>query len=152
MGTIDLGQNCTLACTGGDQLVRVCWKVEVSTYLPVNNNYYCCSVAVYPHKPIIYERPRNATVEVGQTIKFECRVVSDPQPHIQWLKHYSVNGSYQKNDGEPYANVVYVCCLLFCTVHTTSGKQMEQMLPPDFQRTFFYKYMYYKYEFFWGKS
>jgi len=73
-------------------------------------------VAVYPHKPVVYVRPRNATAQVGQTVVFECNVLSDSQPHIQWLKHYSVNSSYQRDDGEPYVNVVHVRILrlLYC--------------------------------------
>jgi len=58
--------------------------------------------------PIIYERPDNATVEVGETAVFECRALSGLQPHIEWLKHYSVNGSYQKENGEYYVTVVQV--------------------------------------------
>ena len=64
--------------------------------------------AVYPHAPIISVGPENATVEAGGTATFECRVMSDLQPHIQWLKHYSVNGSYVDDDAEPYVHVVHV--------------------------------------------
>jgi len=70
-----------------------------------------CFAAVLPHEPIITGPPRNATVEVGQTVVFECNVVSGPQPYIQWLKHYRVNGSYV-DDKDPYVDVIYVRCFI----------------------------------------
>lgn len=62
-----------------------------------------------PLRPIIYEDSiQNLTVYVGQQARFECRFISDLQPHIRWLRHYSVNGSYFQNDDEttPYVSVV----------------------------------------------
>uniref|UniRef100_A0A224YMV3 Fibroblast growth factor receptor n=1 Tax=Rhipicephalus zambeziensis TaxID=60191 RepID=A0A224YMV3_9ACAR len=62
-----------------------------------------------PLRPIIYEDSiQNLTVYVGQQARFECRFISDLQPHIRWLRHYSVNGSYFQNDDEttPYVIIV----------------------------------------------
>lgn len=62
-----------------------------------------------PLRPIIYEDSiQNLTVYVGQQARFECRFLSDLQPHIRWLRHYSVNGSYFQNDdmNSPYVIVV----------------------------------------------
>lgn len=62
-----------------------------------------------PLRPIIYEDSiQNLTVYVGKQARFECRFISDLQPHIRWLRHYSVNGSYFQNDDEttPYVTVV----------------------------------------------
>jgi hypothetical protein len=64
--------------------------------------------AVLPHEPIIKEGPRNTTVVVGQTVTFTCRIISDSQPHIVWLKHYQVNGSYMRDEDDPYVEEVYV--------------------------------------------
>ena len=37
-----------------------------------------------------------------------CKVYSDAQPHIQWLKHIVVNGSSFGADGFPYVQVLKV--------------------------------------------
>uniref|UniRef100_A0A3P8WR67 receptor protein-tyrosine kinase n=1 Tax=Cynoglossus semilaevis TaxID=244447 RepID=A0A3P8WR67_CYNSE len=50
--------------------------------------------------------PANRTVPVGSDVEFECKVFSDPQPHIQWLKHIKVNGSRVGPDGMPYVRVL----------------------------------------------
>ncbi|CAN7943703.1 unnamed protein product, partial [Ixodes hexagonus] len=54
-----------------------------------------------PHRPIFYDNYlKNQTVYVGERARFECRFISDLQPHIRWLKHYAVNGSFFHNDEE----------------------------------------------------
>ena len=58
--------------------------------------------AVLPHPPIITESPSNQTAYVGETVKFRCVILSDLQPHIQWVKHYDVNGSYTDVNGSWY--------------------------------------------------
>ncbi|KAL0186382.1 hypothetical protein M9458_018052, partial [Cirrhinus mrigala] len=50
--------------------------------------------------------PANRTVVVGSDVEFECKVFSDPQPHIQWLKHIEVNGSRVGPDGLPYVRIL----------------------------------------------
>lgn len=37
-----------------------------------------------------------------------CKVYSDAQPHIQWLKHIVINGSSFGADGFPYVQVLKV--------------------------------------------
>lgn len=62
-----------------------------------------------PHRPILQAGlPANRTAVVGSDVEFECKVFSDPQPHIQWLKHIEVNGSKVGEDGLPYVKVLKV--------------------------------------------
>lgn len=62
-----------------------------------------------PHRPILQAGlPANRTAVVGSDVEFECKVFSDPQPHIQWLKHIEVNGSRQGPDGLPYVRILKV--------------------------------------------
>ena len=59
-------------------------------------------------KPIVVG-PTNTTVKVGEDARFECKVApSDLQHHTQWLKHYTVNGSYRDATGQPYVNIIQV--------------------------------------------
>lgn len=59
------------------------------------------------HKPIIRDGyPTNQTVYVGDQARFECRFISDLQPHVRWLRHYTVNGSYNYNDSFPYVTPI----------------------------------------------
>lgn len=63
-----------------------------------------------PHRPILQAGlPANQTAVVGSNVEFVCRVFSDPQPHIQWLKHITVNGSRVGPDGHPYVLILKVC-------------------------------------------
>lgn len=45
---------------------------------------------------------------VGSDVQFHCKVYSDAQPHIQWLKHIERNGSRYGPDGTPYVQVLKV--------------------------------------------
>lgn len=45
---------------------------------------------------------------VGSNVEFHCKVYSDAQPHIQWLKHIEVNGSRHGSDGAPYVHILKV--------------------------------------------
>nr|XP_022304914.1 fibroblast growth factor receptor 1-A-like [Crassostrea virginica] len=57
-------------------------------------------------KPVI-QGLVNQTVTYMDDVRFDCIVVmSDLQPHIQWLKHYEVNGSYINEDDEPYVHII----------------------------------------------
>nr|XP_022288762.1 fibroblast growth factor receptor 2-like isoform X2 [Crassostrea virginica] len=57
-------------------------------------------------KPVI-QGPVNQTVTYMDDVRFDCIVVmSDLQPHIQWLKHYEVNGTYINEDNEPYVHII----------------------------------------------
>uniref|UniRef100_A0A8C6XDL5 Fibroblast growth factor receptor n=1 Tax=Naja naja TaxID=35670 RepID=A0A8C6XDL5_NAJNA len=60
-----------------------------------------------PHRPILQAGlPANQTVVIGSNVEFHCKVYSDAQPHIQWLKHVEVNGSKYGPDGTPYVSVL----------------------------------------------
>lgn len=62
-----------------------------------------------PHRPILQAGlPTNITTVVGGDVQFHCKVYSDAQPHIQWLKHIEMNGSRYGPDGIPYVKVVKV--------------------------------------------
>ncbi|KAB0396095.1 hypothetical protein E2I00_003681 [Balaenoptera physalus] len=50
--------------------------------------------------------PANKTVALGSNVEFMCKVYSDPQPHIQWLKHIEVNGSKIGPDNLPYVQIL----------------------------------------------
>lgn len=41
-------------------------------------------------------------------MEFVCKVYSDAQPHIQWIKHVEKNGSKYGPDGLPYLKVLKV--------------------------------------------
>ena len=66
-----------------------------------------------PHRPILQAGlPANTTAVVGSNVELLCKVYSDAQPHIQWLKHIVINGSSFGADGFPYVQVLKVCFLL----------------------------------------
>ncbi|XP_007235296.1 fibroblast growth factor receptor 1-A isoform X2 [Astyanax mexicanus] len=76
-------------------------------YGSINHTYQLDVVERSPHRPILQAGlPANRTVVVGSDVEFECKVFSDPQPHIQWLKHIEVNGSKVGSDGLPYVRVL----------------------------------------------
>uniref|UniRef100_A0A3B5MQR4 receptor protein-tyrosine kinase n=1 Tax=Xiphophorus couchianus TaxID=32473 RepID=A0A3B5MQR4_9TELE len=73
-----------------------------------------------PHRPILQAGlPANQTAVVGTNVEFVCKVFSDPQPHIQWFKHITVNGSKQGADGHPFVMVLKAAGL------NTTEKEME---------------------------
>lgn len=75
----------------------------------INHTYQLDVVERSPHRPILQAGlPANRTAVVGSDVEFECKVFSDPQPHIQWLKHIEVNGSRVGPDGLPYVRVLKV--------------------------------------------
>lgn len=45
---------------------------------------------------------------VGTDVQLHCKVYSDAQPHIQWLKHIERNGSRYSPDGNPYVQILKV--------------------------------------------
>lgn len=69
---------------------------------------------------------------VGSDVEFHCKVYSDAQPHIQWLKHVEINGSKYGQDGDPYVSILkvrsfslfYVLYMLFLLslCHRTRGE------------------------------
>ncbi|XP_005742434.1 fibroblast growth factor receptor 2 isoform X4 [Pundamilia nyererei] len=73
----------------------------------INHTYTLDVVERSPHRPILQAGlPANTTVHVGEDARFVCKVYSDAQPHIQWLKHITQNGSRYGIDGHPYVRVL----------------------------------------------
>uniref|UniRef100_A0A8C5I5W3 Fibroblast growth factor receptor 3 n=1 Tax=Gouania willdenowi TaxID=441366 RepID=A0A8C5I5W3_GOUWI len=101
------------------------WSLVMESAVPSDRGNYTCVVQnkhgsishTYqldvlersPHRPILQAGlPANQTVVVGSDVEFHCKVYSDAQPHIQWLKHIEVNGSRYGPDGFPYVNILKV--------------------------------------------
>uniref|UniRef100_H2UZ69 Fibroblast growth factor receptor n=1 Tax=Takifugu rubripes TaxID=31033 RepID=H2UZ69_TAKRU len=83
--------------------------VVENQYGSINHTYQLDVVERSPHRPILQAGlPANRTAVVGSDVEFECKVFSDPQPHIQWLKHIEVNGSRHGPDGLPYVRILKV--------------------------------------------
>ncbi|CAG6017751.1 unnamed protein product [Menidia menidia] len=73
----------------------------------INHTYTLDVVERSPHRPILQAGlPANTTVRVGEDARFVCKVYSDAQPHIQWLKHITQNGSRLGPDGHAYVKVL----------------------------------------------
>lgn len=79
----------------------------------LNMSVHLCGFAERsPHRPILQAGlPANRSVVVGSDVEFHCKVFSDPQPHIQWLKHIEVNGSGVGPDGLPHVKILKVFSL-----------------------------------------
>ncbi|XP_027133502.1 fibroblast growth factor receptor 1-A isoform X1 [Larimichthys crocea] len=94
--------------------------VVENQYGSINHTYQLDVVERSPHRPILQAGlPANRTAVVGSDVEFECKVFSDPQPHIQWLKHIEVNGSRVGPDGLPYVRVLKTAGV------NTTDKEME---------------------------
>uniref|UniRef100_A0A8B9T8P2 Fibroblast growth factor receptor n=1 Tax=Anas platyrhynchos TaxID=8839 RepID=A0A8B9T8P2_ANAPL len=108
---------------GGIKLRHQQWSLVMESVVPSDRGNYTCVVEnkygnirhTYqldvlersPHRPILQAGlPANQTVVVGSNVEFHCKVYSDAQPHIQWLKHVEVNGSKYGPDGTPYVTVL----------------------------------------------
>uniref|UniRef100_A0A3B1IMD3 Fibroblast growth factor receptor n=1 Tax=Astyanax mexicanus TaxID=7994 RepID=A0A3B1IMD3_ASTMX len=108
---------------GGIKLRHLQWSLVMESAVPSDRGNYTCVVQnkygtithTYqldvlersPHRPILQAGlPANQTVEVGSNVEFYCKVYSDAQPHIQWLKHIEVNGSRYGSNGAPYVTVL----------------------------------------------
>ncbi|XP_063335020.1 fibroblast growth factor receptor 1-A-like isoform X4 [Pelmatolapia mariae] len=108
---------------GGYKIRDHMWTLIMESVVPSDKGNYTCVVEneygslrhTYqldvversPHRPILQAGlPANQTAVVGSNVDFVCRVFSDPQPHIQWLKHIVINGSKVGPDGLPYARVL----------------------------------------------
>ncbi|XP_016062644.1 PREDICTED: fibroblast growth factor receptor 2 isoform X11 [Miniopterus natalensis] len=73
----------------------------------INHTYHLDVVERSPHRPILQAGlPANASTVVGGDVEFVCKVYSDAQPHIQWIKHVERNGSKYGPDGLPYLKVL----------------------------------------------
>uniref|UniRef100_A0A8C8ZLX3 receptor protein-tyrosine kinase n=1 Tax=Prolemur simus TaxID=1328070 RepID=A0A8C8ZLX3_PROSS len=95
-------------------------------YGSINHTYQLDVVERSPHRPILQAGlPANKTVALGSNVEFMCKVYSDPQPHIQWLKHIEVNGSKIGPDNLPYVQILKVIWAPACWVGTSvSGAQV----------------------------
>ncbi|KAK1894572.1 Fibroblast growth factor receptor 3, partial [Dissostichus eleginoides] len=108
---------------GGIKLRHQQWSLVMESAVPSDRGNYTCVVQnkygaithTYqldvlersPHRPILQAGlPANQSVVVGSDVEFHCKVYSDAQPHIQWLKHIEVNGSRYGPDGVPYVNIL----------------------------------------------
>ncbi|XP_026702757.1 fibroblast growth factor receptor 3 [Athene cunicularia] len=81
--------------------------VVENKYGNIRHTYQLDVLERSPHRPILQAGlPANQTVVVGSNVEFHCKVYSDAQPHIQWLKHVEVNGSKYGPDGTPYVTVL----------------------------------------------
>ncbi|XP_061491792.1 fibroblast growth factor receptor 2 isoform X2 [Rhineura floridana] len=73
----------------------------------INHTYHLDVVERSPHRPILQAGlPANTSAIVGGDAEFVCKVYSDAQPHIQWIKHTEKNGSKYGPDGLPYLKVL----------------------------------------------
>uniref|UniRef100_A0A3B4GJS1 Fibroblast growth factor receptor n=1 Tax=Pundamilia nyererei TaxID=303518 RepID=A0A3B4GJS1_9CICH len=121
---------------GGIKLRHQQWSLVMESAVPSDRGNYTCVVQnkygsishTYqldvlersPHRPILQAGlPANQTVVVGSNVEFHCKVYSDAQPHIQWLKHIEVNGSRLGPDGVPYVNVLKTAGI------NTTDKELE---------------------------
>uniref|UniRef100_A0A8C7I7X4 Fibroblast growth factor receptor n=1 Tax=Oncorhynchus kisutch TaxID=8019 RepID=A0A8C7I7X4_ONCKI len=108
---------------GGFKLRDHMWTIIMESVVPSDKGNYTCLVEnkhgslthTYqldvversPHRPILQAGlPANRTAMVGSDVEFVCRVFSDPQPHIQWLKRITINGSRVGPDGLPYVRAL----------------------------------------------
>ncbi|TRY57851.1 hypothetical protein DNTS_017650 [Danionella cerebrum] len=108
---------------GGIKLRHQHWSLVMESVVPSDRGNYSCVVEnkygsiahTYlldvlersPHRPILQAGlPKNITAVVGGDAQFLCKVYSDAQPHIQWLKHIDINGSRYGPDGIPYVKIV----------------------------------------------
>ncbi|XP_044293241.1 fibroblast growth factor receptor 1 isoform X4 [Varanus komodoensis] len=108
---------------GGYKVRHATWSIIMDSVVPSDKGNYTCLVEnrygtinhTYqldvversPHRPILQAGlPANKTVSLGSNVEFVCKVYSDPQPHIQWLKHIEVNGSRIGPNNLPYVQVL----------------------------------------------
>ncbi|XP_067326734.1 fibroblast growth factor receptor 1 isoform X1 [Anolis sagrei] len=108
---------------GGYKVRHATWSIIMESVVPSDKGNYTCVVEnkygtinhTYqldvversPHRPILQAGlPANKTVSLGSNVEFVCKVYSDPQPHIQWLKHIEVNGSRIGPNNLPYVQVL----------------------------------------------
>ncbi|XP_055718397.1 fibroblast growth factor receptor 3-like isoform X1 [Salvelinus fontinalis] len=123
---------------GGIKLRHQQWSLVMESAVPSDRGNYTCVVENKygtithsyqldvlersPHRPILQAGlPANQTVDLGSDVEFHCKVYSDAQPHIQWLKHIEVNGSRYGPDGVPYVNILKTAGI------NTTDKELESL-------------------------
>lgn len=74
-------------------------------------------------------------------MEFVCKVYSDAQPHIQWIKHVEKNGSKYGPDGLPYLKVLKVRthCGRSRPHGALEGPATVLGFPVEFERRFSYR-------------
>ncbi|XP_053306225.1 fibroblast growth factor receptor 2 isoform X1 [Spea bombifrons] len=73
----------------------------------INHTYHLDVIERSSHRPILQAGlPANLTVTVGGDAEFVCKVYSDAQPHIRWVRYVEKNGSRFGVDGLPYVKVL----------------------------------------------
>ncbi|KAM4636413.1 fibroblast growth factor receptor 2 isoform 2-T2 [Discoglossus pictus] len=76
-------------------------------YGSINHTYHLDVIERSSHRPILQAGlPANATAYVGGKAEFVCKVYSDAQPHIRWVRYIEKNGSRYDVDGSPYLKVL----------------------------------------------
>ncbi|XP_056385719.1 fibroblast growth factor receptor 2 isoform X2 [Hyla sarda] len=76
-------------------------------YGSINHTYSLDVIERSSHRPILQAGlPANATAYVGGDAEFVCKVYSDAQPHIRWVRYVEKNGSRYGVDGIPYMKVL----------------------------------------------
>ncbi|XP_075468186.1 fibroblast growth factor receptor 2 isoform X11 [Ascaphus truei] len=76
-------------------------------YGSINHTYHLDVIERSSHRPILQAGlPANATAVVGGDAEFVCKVYSDAQPHIRWIRYIEKNGSRYDVDGMPYLKVL----------------------------------------------
>ncbi|XP_067251560.1 fibroblast growth factor receptor 1-A-like, partial [Chanodichthys erythropterus] len=121
---------------GGFKVREHMWTIIMESVVPSDKGNYTCLVENkygsinHTYQLDVIERsllrpilqaglPANRTVVVGSDVEFECKVFSNPQPHIQWLKHIKLNGSRVGPDGLPYVQILKTAGV------NTTDKEME---------------------------
>ncbi|XP_037128516.1 fibroblast growth factor receptor 2 isoform X5 [Syngnathus acus] len=127
---------------GGYKVRSQHWTLIMESVVPSDKGNYTCLVEnefgtishTYtldvversPHRPILQAGlPANISVYVGEDARFVCKVYSDAQPHIQWLKHITQNGSRYGPDGHPYVKVLKTAGV------NTTDKEIEVLYLPN---------------------
>ncbi|KAM4032841.1 fibroblast growth factor receptor 2 isoform 2-T2 [Anomaloglossus baeobatrachus] len=88
-----------------DKGVYTC--IVENEYGSINHTYSLDVIERSSHRPILQAGlPANATATVGGDAEFVCKVYSDAQPHIRWVRYVEKNGSRYGVDGIPYMKVL----------------------------------------------
>ncbi|CAI9564510.1 unnamed protein product [Staurois parvus] len=108
---------------GGYKVRNQHWSLIMESVVPSDKGIYTCIVEnehgsinhTYSldvierssHRPILQAGlPANTTAYVGGDAEFVCKVYSDAQPHIRWVRYVEKNGSRYGVDGIPYMKVL----------------------------------------------
>jgi len=78
----------------------------------------------YRGPPEITKAPENASRFQGEDHDFFCQPISTVGLHVQWVKHYTVDGSYFDYDGNAYLTTIKVESLI--TQHNTQKSLVSE--------------------------